>query len=432
MNAKLFDALEDCLAALEQGAELNDVLARHPDLEADLRPVLEAAEKALEAAGFSVPSEAIQQSRTRLLGHAAQLRGKRPTKRWFGLPRAAVVALTAGFVILISTGGLLTASAQSLPGDTLYSMKRAVEKVSLTLTSGEKAKRSLQDEYNQRRIEETMALLKLGRSEMVTYEGVVNEKTADFWVVDDIRTLVMPNTNIVGQIDVGMGVEVTGEVQPGDWVEATTIRLRIYRFSGTVESIGDDEWLISGRKVRLDDLTLVDNDVRVGDLVMVLVAVDDLGDLTALSILQEEDLSTDSTPEPSPAEEDGDEHEGDDDHEGDDEHNGDGEEVKLEGILESIESAIWSVGGESFQITSNTEIDENIEVGDTVKVKAFDPGDGTLIALKIERVDDDDNKEDKEKGEEVDPTHTEDHDHPDVTDGPDETGTPEPEETPDD
>ncbi len=312
MSERLFDTLQDCLTAMEHGAELNEVLARYPDIEAELRPVLEAAENARETASFSMPSEVVHRSRTRLLGHAAHLREKRPIKRWFGLPRAAAVALTAAFVVLISAGGLLTASAQALPGDTLYSMKRAVEKVSLTLASGEMAKRSMQDDYNQRRIDETVALLKLGRSEKVTFEGVVSEKTDNFWIVDDIRTQVTSNTSIVGQIEVGMGVEVTGEVQPGDWVDAIIITLRTHQLYGTLQQVQDDKWVVDGISFFVDELTLIDDGIDVGDDVVALLRVDDTGEATALAILeaddepgsQGEDSPSETEIEESPTEED--------------------------------------------------------------------------------------------------------------------------------
>ena len=37
---KLYDALENCLQNLEQGQDLDSVLARYPDLVKQLRPML--------------------------------------------------------------------------------------------------------------------------------------------------------------------------------------------------------------------------------------------------------------------------------------------------------------------------------------------------------------------------------------------------------
>ena len=43
MNNKLYDTLEICLQALENGDSLDSILTRYPDLESELRPILEAA-----------------------------------------------------------------------------------------------------------------------------------------------------------------------------------------------------------------------------------------------------------------------------------------------------------------------------------------------------------------------------------------------------
>ena len=40
MNNKLYDALEICLQEIENGATLENVVARFPDLAAELRPIL--------------------------------------------------------------------------------------------------------------------------------------------------------------------------------------------------------------------------------------------------------------------------------------------------------------------------------------------------------------------------------------------------------
>jgi hypothetical protein len=224
MNEQLFDALQECLTALEQGEELDRILARFPELEQELRPALEAAVFASAAIDFSVPPDSISRSRTRLLGHASKLRESRK-KTWFGLPRLDGAALAVIFVLLVGVSGLVTASAQALPGDTLYSMKLAVEDVRLSFTTDAGAKQSLRMVYDQRRIDETVKLIELGRSERVTFEGVVSEIDGETWLVNEIRVKLSPNTKIVGIIELGMAVEVEGEVQLGKIVEAIKITL---------------------------------------------------------------------------------------------------------------------------------------------------------------------------------------------------------------
>jgi hypothetical protein len=47
----LYEALEICLKEIEQGADVDTVLFRYPDLADELRPILEASVKAKAMAG---------------------------------------------------------------------------------------------------------------------------------------------------------------------------------------------------------------------------------------------------------------------------------------------------------------------------------------------------------------------------------------------
>ena len=52
MTDPLFDALEDCLQSLERGQSLDSAIKLYPDLESDLRPILEVSLQACDAGGF--------------------------------------------------------------------------------------------------------------------------------------------------------------------------------------------------------------------------------------------------------------------------------------------------------------------------------------------------------------------------------------------
>ena len=79
---KLYDALENCLQALEQGQSMDSVLKRYPGLAAQLRPMLEASLQARTSERLPVPSEAQGRGRLRLLPRAAEFRqSKAPARR---------------------------------------------------------------------------------------------------------------------------------------------------------------------------------------------------------------------------------------------------------------------------------------------------------------------------------------------------------------
>ena len=74
MSESLFEALEQCLTALEQNQDLATCLARYPALADELRPLLEAAIAAQGLAIPVAPGEAMRRGRSRLLNQAAELR----------------------------------------------------------------------------------------------------------------------------------------------------------------------------------------------------------------------------------------------------------------------------------------------------------------------------------------------------------------------
>jgi hypothetical protein len=291
VSDKLYAALQVCLTALEHGDDLETALAMFPDLEVELRPALEAAEKALEAGRFNIPYEIVQNSQTRLMGHAAQLREKPPIKGWFGIPRVVTAVLIALFIVLAGGAGLVTVSAQALPGDPLYAMKRTVEKVGLTLAFNENAKQSLQTTYSQRRKDETRELLKLDRSERVSFEGDVDAINSDIWTIDGIHVQITPTTEISGLIEPGMGVEVDGDVKSGGWIQAYTIKLRRYELFGSLEHIQEHAWVVDGTRFLINKFTFIEEDIEIGDSVVVLLQVKDNGELTAVSIHESEESS---------------------------------------------------------------------------------------------------------------------------------------------
>jgi type VI secretion system secreted protein VgrG len=61
------------------------------------------------------------------------------------------------------------------------------------------------------------------------------------------------------------------------------------------------------------------------------------------------------------------------------------EEIEFEGTLQSIVGNVWTVSGQAVIVTADTEIKENPQVGDEVRVKAYRQPDGSLIAERIEK-----------------------------------------------
>ena len=63
------------------------------------------------------------------------------------------------------------------------------------------------------------------------------------------------------------------------------------------------------------------------------------------------------------------------------------QEVRFVGVVQSISGQAWVVDGEQVEITVQTEIKDEISVGDSVEVRALRMPDGSLVAEQIELAD---------------------------------------------
>jgi uncharacterized membrane protein YgcG len=224
MTDNLYDALEVCLQALEQGADPESCLALFPALAEELRPILQTAMQARAQAVRDVPADAMRRGRARVLQHAAELRegqqiGAVPFWRRSGhASRAFRWAITslATLVFLLSGGtGLVFASSNSLPGDNLYPVKRSWEGVQLVLIIDPTARSQRETEFEQERVQEIHALYSQSRKTQVDFQGKVETQQANVWQIAGLQIAVDPETAFSGQIVPGSFVRVTGETENG-------------------------------------------------------------------------------------------------------------------------------------------------------------------------------------------------------------------------
>jgi hypothetical protein len=145
-------------------------------------------------------------------------------------------------------------------------------------------------------------------------------------------------------------------------------------FSGVVESLSDDSWTVSGVSFAVTTATEIKGAFTVGDPVKVHALLDPTDQLTAseieAAVPETEDLDSDN---------------GFDDDEHDD-------EMEFTGAVDSMGGGSWVIGGKTVAILPSTEIKRSINLGDLVKVHAFD-ADGVLTAREIELAQGDDFEE---------------------------------------
>lgn len=226
MNTILPDVLENSLQRMEQGETLDSVLAHYPGLEGELRPLLETAVLARSSNQDGLPMGVLARQRSRGLALAADFRqGKNPALVLGRFWRPVILVLSVIVILVIGTNNLLTASAHSLPGDTLYPLKRSVESTQLRLVSDPVKKLELEHTFSQRRVDETKSLISEERVEEVEFTGEVLSQSDGEWLISGIPVVVTSQTEIEKGIKVGDVIEVKGSTNSAGDVVAISLRL---------------------------------------------------------------------------------------------------------------------------------------------------------------------------------------------------------------
>jgi len=398
MNKNDFELLiEKCWKELEKGKSLKDILADNPAQAERLEPLLQSILMALSLPKPEASKSAVHQGKNSLLSEIEDLRNKdhflkngtnrrnlRYSRRWFNnirnllvgqensdmklLPRLAIYML-----VTIMAAGFFTvsASASSLPGDPLYGLKLNWEQTQLAFAFSDESRLELEVEFKLERRFEVEALLSEGREEDVEFYGVIEEQGTSSWVISGVTVSVGPETEIKGTLEIGDLVKVEAVIQQDGSLFALEIYLDI---DGSSDDDLDDE-----SDDDLDD----DSDDDLDD-----DSDDDLDDDS------DDDLDDDSD----------DDLDDDSDDDLDDDSDDDLEEVEFSGLVEAMGEFTWIIDGITVNIGPETDIEDDVEVGDFVEVESEIQADGSLLALEIE-LDDDDDDSDHDDDDDDDSDH---------------------------
>ncbi len=204
------------------------------------------------------------------------------------------------------------------------------------------------------RMADRIILLHHSPANRFSITGQVDAITPTSWTIAGQTIAVDGETIIEEGIVVGNLVRVDGLIQTGGELRAERIRLvdanmgLPFEFVGVVETVSGNAWTISGMAITTDAHTEIEGDPVVGDVVKVEGVILDDGAWLAHEIkLDEEDEN----------------------------------EFEITGSVNSIDP--WSVAGVPFETNNWTEMDDNIVVGDLVKVEGIILDDGTWVATEI-------------------------------------------------
>ncbi len=240
MNHNFRTILDECLEKMKDGASIAECLEQYPQYANELEELLSIAVIVMDSPVPSPNKEMVLHSRKemfaavevriqdqavsalvfsryadqiakKLIGFWQNITNKEKTNMKL-IIRFSIAALTVA--VLIMGGGATAASAGSLPGDSLYPLKKVVEDVQLFLTLDPQAKKDLEQSLQNRRIQEVEAVLQDGRVVEVEITGVLDSIGDKTLTIGDFNFDLTSDTQMAGQPAPGSVVEVQAVTQP--------------------------------------------------------------------------------------------------------------------------------------------------------------------------------------------------------------------------
>jgi hypothetical protein len=194
----------------------------------------------------------------------------------------------------------------------------------------------------------------------ISGEGQVNQ-TGVTWIIAGQTFETQAGTVIVGNPQVGDWVYVEGRL----WADGTRIADRIvllrrspanrFTITGRVDSMTDTEWFVAGQRILVDEATRADDEIEKGDLVRVEGLILNDSTLLAERIRRVEEMP--------------------------------GLPFNFTGVIQKITDESWTVSDVIVAVDAETDIDDDLKVGEIVEVRGWILEDGTWLARVIERVD---------------------------------------------
>jgi hypothetical protein len=208
------------------------------------------------------------------------------------------------------------------------------------------------------RVADQIVLIHRNPANTFTLTGEVESRSDTEWLVNGQKILITDQTVVDDDIVKGDLVRIKGIVLGDGELQAEEILLisddtKIpFEFSGVVQDIGQQEWLISGITVTVNADTVFDNGLAEGDAVQVKGLIMDDGTWWASSITPFLDESS---------------------------------AFEFVGYIDQIDP--WIIAGVNIDTQDWTAIDEGLQAGDLVQVSGQIQPDGTWLAFEIRRYD---------------------------------------------
>jgi len=181
VNKNFDDILDNCINQIKLGNDdIDGCLAKYPEYSEELKSHLHTF-YAIAKIPKPIPSPQFKlEAKSRLLKQAKSkkliylpLRGVKP-RRFQSLKTALVQIAATVLIVVLLSGGVAMASANSLPNSPLYPVKIATESVQLALTLNQVTKAELHLRFAERRLEEITRTFSHENKEEIKLEKTIN------------------------------------------------------------------------------------------------------------------------------------------------------------------------------------------------------------------------------------------------------------------
>jgi hypothetical protein len=161
------EILANCIEDIRSGkSTIEECVSRYPEMGEELRSLLEIT-SVLKADDVTPSPEFVKRARRQLFTEMQSTQAKAPHNpvKWYTLaPIKWIAGVLIGLLVLGgASGGTVYASQDSLPGDALYPVKTSAENIQMVVTWGVEAKANLNLKLAQRRIDEATQQLQQNR-----------------------------------------------------------------------------------------------------------------------------------------------------------------------------------------------------------------------------------------------------------------------------
>ena len=373
--------LDECLAALGQGATLEDCLARYPNYAAELRLYLPLAQRLTQTPHQQPRASAQAAAWQRFQARAADMRlGRRPRLSLnVGWMRPLAIAAALVLAVFVAAGGTAYAAQDALPDSPLYRVKLATEDVRVWFTFDDGAKAELLLDQSNERTAEIMEMLQRGKTIPGNVLAALRQRNARAVRIledspDELRLLSRAREQSAQQEDLLLALwgntsesardeyaevvatlhnaqlrtsGIAGSVRPDD------LAAGVIHIAGAAEPAGEGVWLLGGVEVRFDLRTRGDRELEPGLVVSVIAARDAEGRLLALDV-----TATDSgRPEQG---------------------------YVVSGVVEIVGEDEVVIAGQRIAITERTLLKLRLQLGRQVEIRVETDDEGKAVASSVE------------------------------------------------